>query len=154
MPKTEIADVAELRGLAGREIAVGDWFEITQERVDQFADATNDHQWIHVDTERAARESPYAATIAHGFLTLSLIPFLTSRSFEIRQRFRMRLNYGLNKVRFMNPVKVGSRIRDRVTLLDVADVPGGYQVRLQVSIEIEGQEKPACVAETLGRMYV
>src|SRR5262249_49481696 len=144
---------AELKSLEGQEVAVGDWLEITQERINQFADATNDHQWIHVDPERCGRESPFGTTIAHGYLTLSLIPFLNQRSFHIRQPFGMTINYGSNRVRFMSPVPVGSRIRNRMTLLELAEFSGGWQARWQVTIEIEGKGKPACVAEIISRMY-
>ena len=153
MPKRELADIQELKSLTGQEVAVGDWLEITQERINQFADATGDHQWIHVDPERCKRESPFGATIAHGYLTLSLIPYLNQRSLAIRQPFRMGINYGSNKVRFTNPVPVGSRIRNRMTVLEVSDIPGGWQARWQVTIEIEGKVKPACVAEVISRVY-
>jgi len=153
MPNREVATIQDLKALEGQEVAVGDWFEITQERVNQFADATEDHQWIHVDVERCKTESPFKTTIAHGFLTLSLLPGLTQKTFQIQQKFGMAINYGLNKVRFMNPVRVGSRIRPRMTILEVAPIPGGWQNRWQVTIEIEGQEKPACIAETIGRVY-
>ncbi|MEO8025551.1 MAG: MaoC family dehydratase [Bryobacteraceae bacterium] len=149
----EVATIQELKTLEGQEVAVGDWFEITQERVNQFADATEDHQWIHIDVEKCKAESPFGTTIAHGFLTLSLLPALTQRTFRISQKFAMSINYGLNKVRFMNPVRVGSRIRPRMTLIEVAEIAGGWQNRWQVTIEIEGQDKPACVAETIGRVY-
>src|SRR6266478_4884909 len=153
MPRREIADIEELKSLVGQEVAVGDWLEITQERINQFADATDDHQWIHVDPERCKRESPFGTTIAHGYLTLSLIPSLNQRSLAIRQPFRMKINYGSNRVRFTSPVPVGSRIRNRITPLEVSDAPGGWQARWQVTIEIEGKEKPACVAEVISRMY-
>ena len=153
MPKQEVQDIQELKSLLGQEVAVGDWLEITQERINQFADATSDHQWIHVDPERCRRESPFGTTIAHGYLTLSLIPYLNQRSFTIKQPFRMGINYGSNRVRFTSPVPVGSRIRNRMTVLEVSDVPGGWQARWQVTIEIEGKDKPACVAEVISRMY-
>ena len=153
MPKTEVADIRELKSLEGQEVAVGDWLEITQERIDQFADATSDHQWIHVDPGRCKRESPFGTTIAHGYLTLSLIPYLNQQSFQIRQPMRMGINYGSNRVRFTSPVPVGSRIRNRMTILEVSEVPGGWQARWNVTIEIEGSAKPACVAEVISRMY-
>ncbi len=149
----EVADIQELKTLAGQEVAVGDWFEISQERINQFADATGDHQWIHVDVERARRESPFGGPIAHGFLTLSLIPRLSWDTFKIQQPFKLSVNYGLNKVRFMSPVPAGARIRPRMKLLDVSEVTGGYQANWQITIEVEGQEKPACVAETVSRYY-
>jgi len=151
--KREVANIAELQSLVGQEVVVGDWLEITQERINQFADATSDHQWIHVDVERCRRESPFGTTIAHGYLTLSLLPFLNERSFAIRRAFRMTINYGSNKVRFTSPVPCGSRIRNRMTALEVSEVPGGWQIRWQITIEIEGKEKPACVAEVISRMY-
>ncbi|MBI4903534.1 MAG: MaoC family dehydratase [Acidobacteria bacterium] len=153
MPQREFSSVAELQSYAGQEVAISDWLEITQERINSFADATSDHQWIHVDTERCKRESPFGTTIAHGFLTLSLLPMFSYSTITIRESFRLTLNYGCNKVRFMSPVKCGVRIRARYTLLDVTSVEGGWQSRWQVAIEIEGQEKPACVAETISRYY-
>src|SRR5262249_22028913 len=143
LPKRELQDIQELTSLVGQEVAVGDWLEITQERINQFADATSDHQWIHVDPERCKRESPFGTTIAHGYLTLSLIPYLSQQSFAIRQPFRMGINYGSNRVRFTSPVPAGSRIRNRMTVIEVSDVSGGWQVRWQVTIEIEGKDKPA-----------
>ena len=153
MPKREVADIGELKSLVGQEVAVGDWLEITQERIDRFAEATSDPQWIHTDVERCRRESPFGTTIAHGYLTLSLIPYLSQNSLAIRQPFRMGINYGSNRVRFINPVPAGSRIRNRTTLLAVSDVTGGWQVRWQVTVEIEGKDKPACVAEVISRLY-
>jgi acyl dehydratase len=153
LPKREVADIEELKSLVGQEVAVGDWLEITQERIDRFAEATNDPQWIHTDVERCKRESPFGTTIAHGYLTLSLIPYLSQNSLTIQQGFRMGINYGSNRVRFINPVPAGSRIRNRTTLLEVSDVSGGWQVRWQVTVEIEGKEKPACVAEVISRLY-
>ncbi|HTM49329.1 MAG TPA: MaoC family dehydratase [Bryobacteraceae bacterium] len=153
MPKREVADIEELKSLTGQEVSVGDWLEITQERIDLFADATSDHQWIHVDPERCRRESPFGTTIAHGYLTLSLIPYLSQQSFAIRQPFKMGINYGSNRVRFTSPVPSGSRIRNRMTLLEVSAVAGGWQARWQVTVEIEGSQKPACVAEVISRMY-
>ena len=153
MPKREVADMQELKSLVGQEIAVGDWLEITQERINQFAEATGDHQWIHEDVERCKRESPFGTTIAHGYLTLSLIPYLSQRSFGIKQPFRMGINYGSNKVRFTSPVPAGSRIRNRMTPLEVIEFAGGWQIRWQVILELEGQQKPVCVAEVISRMY-
>ena len=136
-----------LPGMTGDELGLSDWLEIDQERVDRFADATGDHQWIHVDPERAAA-GPFGGTIAHGYLTLSLIPFLGSQVFALETP-GAKLNYGVNKVRFPHPVRVGSRIRSRVTMGDVTDLPTGKQLTLRHVIEIEGQDKPACVAETV-----
>lgn len=154
MAKRELEDITELQGLIGQELAVSDWLEITQTRIDAFAEATDDHQWIHVDVERCRTESPFGTTIAHGFLTLSLIPKFSYATVGIKQLFKMTINYGLNKVRFPSPVRCGSRVRSRHMVLEVSEIKGGYQARWQVTIEIEGQEKPACVAETLSRFYV
>jgi acyl dehydratase len=154
MPKREISDIRELQGLAGQDVAVSDWLEVTQERINAFAGATGDYQWIHVDVERCRRESPFGTTIAHGFLTLSLIPQFSYTTIEIRQKFAMTINYGCNKVRFPHPVRCGARLRARHRLIEVTEVQGGWQSRWQVTIEIEGVEKPACVAETVVRYYV
>jgi acyl dehydratase len=137
----------EIEAAAGEEIGTSDWVEITQERVNQFADATGDHQWIHVDVERATA-GPFGGTIAHGYLTLSLLPWLGSMVFTL-QTPGAKLNYGLNKVRFPNPVRVGSRVRVRLTINAVTDVPAGKQLTVSNVIEIEGLDKPACVAETV-----
>jgi acyl dehydratase len=136
-----------LAAMTGEELGLSDWLEIGQDRVDQFADATGDHQWIHVDRERAAA-GPFGGTIAHGYLTLSLIPLLGSQVFALETP-GAKLNYGVNKVRFPHPVRVGSRIRSRVTMGEVTDLPTGKQLTLKHVIEIEGQDKPACVAETV-----
>ena len=153
MPKREVTDIQELKSLVGQEVAIGDWLKITQERINQFAEATNDHQWIHEDVERCKRESPFGTTIAHGYLTLSLIPHLSKSTFAIKQPLRMAINYGSNKVRFTSPVPAGSQVRNRMKLLEVSEVPGGWQVRWQVTVEIEGKDKPACVAEVISRLY-
>jgi acyl dehydratase len=137
----------------GQEVAVGEWLEITQERISQFAAATGDHQWIHEDVDRCKRDSPFGATIAHGYLTLSLIPHLTHNALTIRQPMRMAINYGANKVRFTSPVPCGSHIRARMTALEVSDVQRGWQVRWQITVEIQGNDKPACVAEVISRLY-
>ena len=148
----EIASLNELKGLVGQEVAVSEWIEISQDRVQMFADATGDHQWIHLDVARSRAESPYGGTIAHGFLTLSLLPMLMERSIRMTD-VRMGVNYGLNKVRFPAPVPVGSRLRARMTLLEVEDIAGGAQVTWQVTIEREGGDKPVCVAESIARRY-
>jgi acyl dehydratase len=137
----------ELRSLAGADLGASGWLEISQQRVDTFADATGDHQWIHVDVERA-KAGPFGGTIAHGYLTLSLIPMLSSRIFAVETP-GARLNYGLNKVRFPTPVRVGARIRGRASLVALADVPAGKQLTCAFTIEVEGEPKPACVAETV-----
>lgn len=142
-----------LKALEGTEVGVTDWMEITQERVDQFADATDDHQWIHVDPERAAN-GPFGGTIAHGFLTLSLVVPLGAQVELPIEGVKMALNYGLDRVRFTNPVRVGSRIRLRRELLEVTQAKdGGVQVKNGMTIEVEGEERPAAVAETLARVY-
>lgn len=148
----EIATLAELKALVGKEVAVSDWVEISQERVNQFAEATGDHQWIHLDVERCKRESPFGGPIAHGFLTLSLLPMLMQNSVRMTD-VRMGVNYGLNKVRFPAPVPVGSKVRSRTTVLSVEDIEGGAQVTWQVTIEREGGNKPVCVAESISRRY-
>ncbi len=137
----------EIEAATGQEIGTTDWVEITQERVDKFAEATDDYQWIHVDHERA-KAGPFDGTIAHGYLTLSLIPWLGSQVFTVETE-GAKLNYGLNKVRFPNPVPVGARVRATVTVGEVAALPAGRQLTMKYVIEIEDQEKPACVAETV-----
>ena len=149
---TEI-DVRTIKDQIGREVAVSDWLEVSQERINQFADASGDHQWIHVDPARAAAESPFRTTIAHGFLTLSLLSTLLRDTVHFTG-LRMAINYGLNRVRFMSPVPSGSRIRARVKLEAVDDIAGGYQVTWLATIEREHAEKPACVAEWLVRYYL
>jgi acyl dehydratase len=135
----------EVAGAVGEELGTGAWLEVTQDRVNTFADATDDHQWIHVDVDRA-NDGPFGGPIAHGYLTLSLIPHLGTSVFAFETP-GAKLNYGLNKVRFPNPVKVGQRVRDHVTLLAVDDLPMGKQVTMKHVIEIDGVDKPACVAE-------
>ncbi len=137
----------EIESAVGEEIGTTDWVEITQERVDRFADATGDHQWIHVDVEKA-EAGPFGGTIAHGYLTLSLIPWLSSQVFALETP-GAKLNYGVNKVRFPNPVRVGSQVRATVSVGGVTDIPAGKQLTMKYVIEIEGQDKPACVAETV-----
>ena len=137
----------ELSAAAGEELGTSGWLEITQERVDEFADATGDHQWIHVDVDRA-KDGPFGGTIAHGYLTLSLVPFLGSQVFALETP-GARLNYGVNKVRFPSPVKVGSRVRAHVSITEVTDIPTGKQMQVKYVIEIDGEQKPACVAETV-----
>ena len=137
----------EVTESSGQELGVSDWVQIDQDRVNLFAQATGDHQWIHVD-EKAAAAGPFGATIAHGYLTLSLVPMLGSQVFSIETP-GARLNYGANKVRFPHPVRVGKRVRARVALGDVVDVPAGKQVAIIYTVEIEDEPKPACVAETL-----
>ncbi|MFD1558135.1 MaoC family dehydratase [Paraburkholderia silviterrae] len=148
----EIADVAALRALVGAEPFVSAWRAVSEASVLEFADATGDHQWIHVDAERARRESPFGGPIAHGFLTLSLVPALLAATVTMRQR--MGVNYGLNRVRFTSPVPVGARVRARIGVKEVTDVEGGgAQVVWNIGIECEGSERPACVAEFISRHY-
>ncbi len=144
-------DVRALGDCVGREVAVGDWFAVTQERIDQFADATGDHKWIHVDAARAAG-SPFKTTIAHGFLTLSLVSTLMREAIQFTG-LRMALNYGLNRVRFVAPVPSGSRIRARIVCVAADEVTGGVQATWSITIEREGETKPAAVAEWLVRYY-
>jgi acyl dehydratase len=149
---TAIKTVEDLRAFAGREIAVTDWMEITQERINQFADATEDHQWIHIDGERAQRESPYGTTIAHGFLTLSLVPKFLKESLQSSD-LGMAINYGLNRVRFPAAVRAGARIRARTVLQSIRDVPDATEATYSITIESEDSEKPCCVAEMVVRNY-
>jgi acyl dehydratase len=148
----EITDVRLLRNRIGEEIAVGDWFEVTQARIDQFAAATGDAQWIHVDPARAAAESPFKTTIAHGFLTLSLLSSLIRDAMTFHG-LRMAINYGMNRMRFVAPVPAGSKIRARFVPVSVEDASGSVQVMWQVTIEREHSDKPCCVAEWIVRYY-
>jgi acyl dehydratase len=148
----EIASLQELEGLVGAEVAVSDWIEVTQQRINTFADATQDHQWIHVDPERCARESPFGRPVAHGFLTLSLLPAMFENAVRMLG-VKMVLNYGLDKVRFPAPVPVESRLRARLTLGAVVEIEGGAQLVWSVVVECEGIAKPVCVAEFLMRRY-
>ena len=148
--------LAQLQTQIGEETHLSDWVVVDQARISQFATATGDHQWIHVDPERAARESPYGAPIAHGFLTLSMLPMLTSPGAGDAPRYpgvKLTVNYGLNRVRFPSPVRAGARIRARSTLQEVGEVSDGLQLVRLVTIDIEGGEKPACVAESVSRLY-
>ena len=143
--------ISDLQGLVGQELGVSEWMTITQEQINKFADATGDHQWIHIDPERA-RSGPFGTTIAHGFLTLSLLPEMTARAFRVTET-RMGVNYGLNKVRFTAPVPVGSRLRSRMQLLEATPIEGGQQLVWQNTLEREGSDKPVCVAESVARYY-
>ena len=143
--------IAELKDLVGQEIGVSDWITVTQERIQLFADATNDHQWIHLDAERA-KAGPFGTTIAHGFLTLSLLPEMAASAFGVNET-RMGVNYGLNKVRFPAPVPSGSRLRGRFKLVGYEPLEGGAQLTVQVTMEREGSDKPVCIAESIGRRY-
>ncbi len=157
MTMSQLQNVLEqLQGRVGQQIHQSDWLEVTQQRIDAFAAATGDFQWIHVDPERALRESPYKATIAHGFLTLSLYPVLRGLVDAERPLFpgvQRVINYGLDKLRFPNAVRAGSRVRARCVLLKVEEVPGGLQMSEQYTVEIDGEAKPACVADAIMRAY-
>jgi len=142
----------DLQALVGQEIAVSDWVTVDQRRIDLFAEATGDHQWIHVDPVRAAA-GPFGATVAHGFLTLSLMPELSQNAFTIDD-VRMGINYGLNRVRFMSPVRVDSRLRGRFKLTEFKPLEGGAQLTTEVTMELEGSDKPACVADSVSRRFL
>ncbi len=156
---TQIAEfLAFLADKVGTEIHVGPWLEIDQQRIDQFAEVTGDKQWIHIDPARAAKESPYGSTVAHGYLTLSLLPYLTESNHpdffsKNYPGMKYRVNYGLNRVRFPAPVKVGAKIRARTTIKMVEAVKNGVQICYVITIDIDGSEKPACSAEFLARLY-
>ena len=144
---------AALKALEGQDIGTSDWLMVDQDRVDAFADATLDHQWIHVDPEKAAR-GPFRGTIAHGYLTVSLLPYLGGQVEGSLDGLKMAINYGMERLRFPSPVPVGSRVRVHRKVLEVSDVgSGGVQVKNLMTVEVEGQTKPACVAETLSRYY-
>ena len=143
--------IAELQGFVGQEIGTSEWITVTQERIQLFADATGDHQWIHLDVERA-KAGPFGTTIAHGFLTLSLLPEMSASAFAVKGT-RMGVNYGLNKVRFPAPVPSGSRLRARFKLTNYEPLEGGAQLTVEVTMEREGSDKPVCVAESVGRRY-
>jgi acyl dehydratase len=153
MAPVVITDLNELKNFVGREIGVTDWLLVTQERIQQFAEATEDRQWIHLDPERAKRESPYGTTIAHGFLTLSLVSYLMKQAVQIQGGLRMAVNYGLNRVRFPAPVPAGTRIRGRFTLASLQELPKGVEAIFAVTVESERKEKPCCVAEWIVRYY-
>ena len=149
---TEIESVEKLGESVGREVALGGWVEVSQERINAFAETTEDRQWIHVDPERAARESPFGGTIAHGFLTLSLLSEMGRTALKVGG-VRMGINYGLGRVRFVSPVPAGSRIRGRFTLAALKEIRDGAEVTWKVTVEREGGDKPCCVAEWLVRYY-
>jgi acyl dehydratase len=148
-----VKDLSELKTLVGQNLGATEWHEITQDLINRFADTTGDHQWIHVDVERCKRESPYGACIAHGFLTVSLLPGFMREAVEVQGDYKMRINYGFNRLRFTGGVPAGSRIRAHFALTSVKDVEGGVEIAWTVSVEVEGREKPALVAEWLGRTY-
>jgi len=143
--------LADLQPLVGEELGVSEWISVEQRRIDQFAEATGDHQWIHVDPVRAAA-GPFKTTVAHGFLTLSLLPEMSASAFEVRDT-RMGVNYGLNRVRFPAPVPSGSRLRGRFKLLSYEPIEGGAQLTVEVTMECEGSPKPVCVAESVARRF-
>lgn len=143
--------IDDIKARIGQELGVSDWDDVTQEKIDAFADATGDHQWIHVDPERAA-QTPFGGTIAHGYYTLSLAPQFSYGLYKV-ENVAFALNYGLNKVRFPAPLPVGSRVRMRAAIASVDDIPGGIQMATALTFEREGGEKPVCVAETLVRIY-
>jgi acyl dehydratase len=145
-------DITQLQARVGEQIGVSPWFEVAQARIDQFAGAIVDPQWIHIDPERARRESPYGGTIAHGFLTLSLLSHLLESTLDV-SRMKMGVNYGLNRVRFTDAVPAGSRIRARFVLNGYEEIKGGSQLTWGVTVEREGSDKPACVAEWVTRQY-
>jgi acyl dehydratase len=142
-----------LKAMVGQEVGVSEWIEVTQDMIERFAGVTRDTQWIHSDVERARRESPFGTTIAHGFLTLSLISHLHAKSIKLDGQHTMGINYGLNRVRFPNPVRSGSRIRSHSAVKAVDDFPGGVQVTWLITVELENEEKPALVAEWVTRLY-
>ncbi|MGH9664217.1 MAG: MaoC family dehydratase [Bryobacteraceae bacterium] len=148
-----VEGIAGLEAIAGRETGVGEWFIVTQDRIDRFAAVTEDRQWIHVEPDRALRESPFGGPVAHGFLTVSLLPTLIHQAVEVRGDFKLSVNYGFNRLRFTSPVPAGSRIRARVTPRSVKQVKGGHEIHWDVSVEIEGREKLALVAEWITRLY-
>jgi acyl dehydratase len=152
IPQRTIEGIDGLKALVGQEIGVSDWREISQDLINRFADATDDHQWIHIDVERARRESPFGTTIAHGYLILSLVAPFNEEIFTV-DGVKLVVNYGLNKVRFVSPVPAGSQLRMRSRLAELTEVPGGHQAVLALTLEREGEEKPACVVEQLVRFY-
>jgi len=153
MGQRVINGIEELKRLTGQEVGLSDWLEVTQQKINDFADVTGDHQWIHVDVERAETDSPFHKTIAHGFLTLSLISQFAAQAVRVEGDFKMGINYGLNRLRFTSPVPSGSRIRARFTLQSVEDVTGGFQITWAVTVEIDGSPKPCLAAEWLVRYY-
>jgi acyl dehydratase len=149
-----INGIEELKKLSGQELGTGDWFTISQERINEFADVTGDHQWIHLDVERARKESPWGNTIAHGFLTLSLLPALSQPIYTV-EGITTRINYGLDKVRFPAPVPAGSRVRAKIELVSIDDEgEGRYKGQFRTTIELEGSDRPACVAESIALLIL
>jgi acyl dehydratase len=153
MPPLMVETVLSLKDFAGREIAVTDWLTMTQDRINRFAEATEDRQWIHVDAGRARKESPYGATIAHGFLTLSLVSHFMKEAIQIGGGVRLAVNYGLNRVRFPFPVRAGSKIRARIGLLSLKELSDAFEATFSVAMEVENSDKPCCAAEWIVRYY-
>jgi acyl dehydratase len=153
MAPVVLEDVRALKEFVGREIGVTGWLSLTQKRIEQFAEATEDRQWIHLGRDRASRESPYGTTIAHGFLTLSLVSYFVREAIQIRGGVRMAVNYGLNRVRFPSPVRSDSKIRARITVLTLKELADAVEVTFNVTIESENSDKPCCVAEWVVRYY-
>jgi acyl dehydratase len=153
MPSLTVETPEALKDFVGKEIGTSDWLVVTQKRIDQFAEATEDRQWIHVDRERAKEHSPYGSTVAHGFLTLSFISFFAKQVIQVRGGARLTINYGLNRVRFPSPVREGSRIRAHLSLLSIKDSADAHDAVFACSVECEGSEKPCCVAEWIVRYY-
>jgi acyl dehydratase len=153
MPPLLVENLDALKDLVGREFAITDWFEVTQERIRQFAEATEDRQWIHLDADRAQKDSPYGTTIAHGFLTLSLLSHFSKQALQIKNGVGMIINYGLNRVRFSAPVPAGSKIRARFTLQSLKDVGNASEAVFSIAVEVQGRPKPCCIAEWVIRLY-
>ena len=152
MAKRIFKNLDELKKMLGQEVGVSDWHPVTQEAINLFADATLDHQWIHIDVERAKRESPFGGPIAHGYYTLSLAPYLMDQVMDVKEK-KMGVNYGLNKLRFTSPVPIPSKVRVRATLAQLEEIKGGVQAAFNLQFEVEGKDKPACVAEAIYRYY-
>ena len=153
MPPLVIENLDALKDFIGRELATTGWFEVTQERIAQFAEATEDRQWIHLDADRAQRESPFGGTIAHGFLTLSLISYFSKQALQIQNGVSMIVNYGLNRVRFTAPVPANSKIRARFALQSLKDAGNASEAVFSVTVEVQSQPKPCCIAEWVIRLY-
>jgi len=153
MATLKLESLQSLEDLVGREIATTGWLRVTQERISKFAEATGDRQWIHIDPERAQRESPYGATIAHGFLTLSLLSHFMREAIQLPGSVKRTINYGLNRVRFPAPVRAGEKVRARVRLQSCRELPGSTEAVFDITVEAEGGEKPCCVAEWILRFY-
>ncbi|HEV2520940.1 MAG TPA: MaoC family dehydratase [Candidatus Acidoferrales bacterium] len=153
MPPLRLGSIGSLKEFVGREIATTDWMTVTQERIRQFAEATEDRQWIHVDPERAQRESPYGAAVAHGFLTLSLLGYFVRQAIQLPGDVKRSINYGLNRVRFPSPVRAGEKIRARIILQSSRELPDSVEAVFAITVEAQGAEKPCCVAEWIVRYF-